>query len=216
MCENCQTDHSNSSLVAENVSDSPAIDCVMPAAGMSSRMGAWKMMLAYRQHTILDESLENALGFCSRVILITGFRSDELHQRYANDNRILVVHNQNYQQGIFSSMQFGAKFVESEHFFISHGDMPCIDASIYRAMWQSCCEQRCSKQVIFPGTERKWGHPALIPKSAITNIITASPTATMKPILKEHGIHFLNMTTEAIHFDVDTPEEYNRLLYKSI
>lgn len=33
-------------------------DCLITAAGLSSRMGAWKLMLPYRQSTILDESLK--------------------------------------------------------------------------------------------------------------------------------------------------------------
>lgn len=183
------------------------IDCVMPAAGMSSRMGLWKMMLTYRQHTILDESIENALGFCSRVILVTGYRGDELEKRYANDKRITLVHNKDFRLGIFSSMQLGSRFVKSEHYFICHGDMPCVTKDIYQTMWQYRGEQ-----VVFPGSERKWGHPALIPQDVISKISVESPTANMKPILKAHGIHFLNMTTNGIHFDVDTPEEYNKLL----
>lgn len=48
------------------------VDCVMPAAGLSSRMGSWKVMLPYSHHTILDESIENALRFCSRVKKLMG------------------------------------------------------------------------------------------------------------------------------------------------
>ena len=33
-------------------------DCLITAVGLSSRMGAWKLMLPYRQSTILDESLK--------------------------------------------------------------------------------------------------------------------------------------------------------------
>ena len=187
--------------------NSDSIDCVMPAAGMSSRMGVWKMMLTYRKHTILDESIENALGFCSRVILVTGFRADELVDRYCNDKRILLVNNQHYEQGIFSSMQAGSKYVESEHYFICHGDMPCVDKQIYQQMWQYRGEL-----CVFPGTERKWGHPALIPATVIKKITSKPATVTMKPILKEHGIHFLDMDNPDIHFDVDTPEEYQQLI----
>ncbi len=59
-------------------------DCLITAAGLSSRMGAWKLMLPYRQSTILDESLKNALVLCDRIILVVGHRADELISRYAN------------------------------------------------------------------------------------------------------------------------------------
>lgn len=60
-----------------------AIDCIITAAGLSSRMGQWKMMLPWEQGTILDTSIKNALQFCSRIILVTGYRGNELHERYA-------------------------------------------------------------------------------------------------------------------------------------
>lgn len=183
------------------------IDCVMPAAGLSSRMGQWKMMLAYRHHTILDQSIENALKFCQRVILITGYRSDELRHRYSNHPQIKLVENKHYQQGLFSSMQLGVSYVESDYFFICHGDMPCIDKGIYQAMWQ-----HRSELCVFPGNQDCWGHPALIPSSLITQIMSKSPIDSMRPILQTHGITFLHKADPAIHFDVDTQEAYKQLL----
>ena len=68
-----------------------AIDCIITAAGLSSRMGQWKMMLPWEQGTILDTSIKNALQFCSRIILVTGYRGNELHERYANQSNITNI-----------------------------------------------------------------------------------------------------------------------------
>ncbi len=67
------------------------LDCVMPAAGLSSRMGDWKLMLPYQQYTILDASIENALSFCRRVILVVGYRGAELIEKYRLVNLFYVV-----------------------------------------------------------------------------------------------------------------------------
>ena len=71
-----------------------AIDCIITAAGLSSRMGQWKMMLPWQQGTILDTSIKNALQFCSRIILVTGYRGNELHERYANQSNITIIQTQ--------------------------------------------------------------------------------------------------------------------------
>ncbi|WP_152906355.1 NTP transferase domain-containing protein, partial [Klebsiella aerogenes] len=34
------------------------VDCIITAAGLSSRMGQWKMMLPWRGTTILDASIK--------------------------------------------------------------------------------------------------------------------------------------------------------------
>ncbi|MDS6632108.1 NTP transferase domain-containing protein [Klebsiella michiganensis] len=49
-------------------------------AGLSSRMGKWKMMMPWGEGTILDSALASALAFCDRVVLVTGFRGDELYR----------------------------------------------------------------------------------------------------------------------------------------
>ena len=55
--------------------------CIMLAAGLSSRMGKWKMMLPWGKGTILDSALASALAFCDRVVLVTGFRGGVSHIR---------------------------------------------------------------------------------------------------------------------------------------
>lgn len=82
-----------------------AIDCIITAAGLSSRMGQWKMMLPWQQGTILDTSIKNALQFCSRIILVTGYRGNELHERYANQSNITIIHNPDYAQGLLTSVK---------------------------------------------------------------------------------------------------------------
>ncbi|WP_407675665.1 glycosyltransferase family protein [Photobacterium frigidiphilum] len=36
---------------------------------------------------------------------------------------------------MFGSIQVGVSEVRSEHFFICHGDMPCVSADIYQQVW---------------------------------------------------------------------------------
>ncbi len=49
------------------------IDCIIPAAGYSKRMGKWKPLLPLKNKTILDWSIDNAIKGGCRVILVTGF-----------------------------------------------------------------------------------------------------------------------------------------------
>ncbi|WP_419831933.1 NTP transferase domain-containing protein [Endozoicomonas atrinae] len=113
------------------------VDCLITAAGLSSRMGRWKMMLPFSSRdpnresnkeldgseTILDCSIANALCFCQRVILVTGYRGEEIHSRYENHPRIKLVHNPSYSLGLFSSIQTGISHCETDYLFITHGDM---------------------------------------------------------------------------------------------
>ncbi|WP_375749013.1 molybdenum cofactor cytidylyltransferase [Vibrio sp. HN007] len=187
------------------------VDCVMPAAGLSSRMGSrWKMMLPYRHHTILDESIENALTFCSRVILVTGHRSDELVDRYRNKKGVKLIVNTHFKQGMFSSIQQGVEAVKTDHFFISHGDMPCISTDVYQRVWE-----RGGNHTVFPGTLEKPGHPVLLPASLIEKIAASPYDGKMKKIIFSGEVKFAEINSKGIHFDVDTPEAYDTLCHMS-
>ena len=76
---------------------------------------------------MLDASIKNARRFCSRIILVTGFRHQELAQRYIHDAQIKIVYNPDYQSGLFTSVQAGAAHVQTEYCFLTHGDLPCLD-----------------------------------------------------------------------------------------
>ncbi len=133
-------------------------DCLITAAGLSSRMGAWKLMLPYRQSTILDESLKNALVLCDRVILVVGHRADELISRYANHPRIRLVHNHDYAQGLGSSIRAGLAACSSDHLFVSHGDLPCIPRGVPHAL------AGAGDETLFPSYQGKLATPCCCPE----------------------------------------------------
>lgn len=194
--------------------DSPEIqqiDCVMPAAGLSSRMGQWKLMLPYRDGVLLDASIDNALGFCTRVILVGGHRFDELAARYQGRANITLLHNADYQQGMFRSIQIGAAEVKTSHFFISHGDMPCVTPAIYQTMWQQCGEG-----ALFPGNPEQPGHPVLLPVGLVPAILAAPPASQMRKIIATGPERYLGLSDQAIWRDIDTPDAYQVLLDDSL
>ncbi|MFI8415132.1 NTP transferase domain-containing protein [Serratia sp. NPDC078593] len=182
------------------------IECVMLAAGMSTRMGKWKMMLPYADSTILDNAIANALGFCHRVILVGGFRGDELADRYCQQSQVQVVQNADYRSGMFSSIQTGVQYVRGKHFFLALGDMPCVSDWVYAALWQEKGEF-----TLIPRCYQGKGHPVLLPASIIPRIITAAPEITMKQVIGQQDYRFLDVGNQAIHLDIDTPQQYQQL-----
>ncbi len=82
-----------------------AIDCIIYRRRIIIKNGAMEMMLPRQQGTILDTSIKNALQFCSRIILVTGYRGNELHERYANQSNITIIHNPDYAQGLLTSVR---------------------------------------------------------------------------------------------------------------
>ncbi|WP_263079032.1 NTP transferase domain-containing protein [Endozoicomonas sp. Mp262] len=191
------------------------VSCLITAAGLSSRMGQWKMMLPFgpKGRTILDYSIANALKFCHQVILVTGHRSDELQDRYQAQPRLRIVQNPSYRLGLFSSIQTGIRHFQSQdcqgdYLFISHGDMPLISDTVFEKLWN----QR-QQDTLFPVVNTSGqmaGHPVLIHGSVFHTILTAPVESRMKAVLQSGPHRYIPVADPAIHKDIDTPECYQQ------
>ncbi|MDR5013649.1 molybdenum cofactor cytidylyltransferase [Aeromonas veronii] len=182
-------------------------DCIITAAGLSSRMGTWKMMLPYCQGTMLDASLKNALAFCQRVILVVGHRGEELEARYGSRPDIVVVHNPDYRQGLGSSIRSALAASDADYLFISHGDLPCIPRDVYQQLWQARGEF-----ALFPSYEGEAGHPVLLPKSLARELAAAPAQGSVRRWLLQRSHRSIPVESPAILFDIDTPERYQALI----
>jgi len=67
------------------------IDCLVPAAGLSERMGSWKPLLPFGDSTIVETVVANALAVCSRVILVVGYRGKDLGARFSTETHVIIV-----------------------------------------------------------------------------------------------------------------------------
>lgn len=176
----------------------------MLAAGLSSRMGKWKMMMPWGDGTILDSALASALAFCDRVVLVTGFRGAELAARYQDHPGIEVVFNPQYQCGMFSSVQCGVSHIHGSRFFLALGDMPEVTPGVYRRLWACPDTETC----FIPAYERGKGHPVLLPQHAISLIRRAPEGATLRDIIGQMAVRVIPVNSQGIHWDVDTPQQY--------
>lgn len=163
-------------------------------------------MLPWQEGTILDASIKNALQFCSRVILVTGYRANELHSRYANHKDIIIVHNPNYTQGLFSSITAAVSTVESEYCFITHGDMPCLNKEIFNKIWQLRGDG-----ALLPHFNGVPGHPILLPLTCLIQAVSHASMGSMRQALLA-GIHYsVALDDERIILDIDTPDDFKRI-----
>jgi molybdenum cofactor cytidylyltransferase len=179
------------------------VDCIMVAAGRSERMGRWKPLLPFRGGTIVAAVVSAALAACYRVILVTGFRGDELAALFAAEPRVAAVRNPDWELGMFSSIQRGAAHVQTDRFFISLADMPFIDPAVYRALLETE-----GADFVFPVHGGLRGHPVLLSDHARTALLAADPrTGSMKEIARRLSAIEVPWTDNSVLRDIDTPED---------
>lgn len=161
------------------------------------------MMLPWHEGTILDASIKNALQFCNRVILVSGYRATEIHHRYMNQTNIIITYNPDYAQGLFTSIRVGAATVRSEYCFITHGDMPELDRDIFRKIWALRNES-----ALIPCYQGQPGHPILLSKKCLLQAISQPNVSSMRQALLRGKHNIIEMNDPRITLDIDTPEDF--------
>lgn len=197
--------------------DGPAgYDCLLLAAGGSTRMGAWKPLLPWRGATVIEWSVRHALEFCRRVLLVSGYRGAELRALFAGRPGVETVENPGWRRGMLSSIQAGAARVESGRFFIALGDMPLVGGGIYRllAMRLEAAAPATGgpegggRQAARPVCGGRTGHPVLLDRSLVPRILAADPALSMRDLLREVEVLEVPAADGSVLIDLDTPADY--------
>lgn len=179
-------------------------DCVLLAAGLSTRMGHWKIVLPYGDSTVIESAVARALTAVRRAILVTGFRADELEMMFAGHPDVTTVRNEGYRRGMFSSVRTGAAEVRTERFFVLPGDMPGIRSHTYTELLEA---ERAP--VVRPEYRGKSGHPVLLDNSVRKAILAEPDDSNLGEVLGRFPSSGLPVDDENVLCDLDTPEDYN-------
>ena len=179
-------------------------DCVIPAAGNSSRMGTWKPVLPFGGSTMVETVVSTALRACPRVILVTGYRGAELAARFPGETRVLVVHNPGWERGMFSSIQVGVAQVRTRRFFVTLADLPWIGPEVYGALLSG----DDGSDVVFPVYGGRRGHPVLF-RERVKPAVAAADAASgsMRGIARGFREAEIPWPDASVIRDVDTPAD---------
>ncbi len=190
-------------------------DCVIVAAGASTRMaGAWKPLLPFGSSTIIQTTVGTALSAGLRVVLVLGFRGEELTGLFAHENRVTIARNPDWELGLLGSVLCGMKQALGDAVFSMNADKPLVKTEVYRlvtAEYTRRTKAGLPLVPLFASYQGKAGHPVLIPREIGLQASSLPPNARMRDHLKPYAPELVECGDEAVLLDIDTPEEYERL-----
>ena len=178
-------------------------DCIIVAAGRSSRMKSWKPGLAWGDSTILETMVDTALDAGCRVIVVGGYRFRMTSGLLAGRDNVTVVRAWRWRKGMDVSIRRGIREVISRRFFVVPADMPLIRASDYRRLLGEK-----GGSVIRPVRGDVPGHPVLFSSKAIPVLLKATPGTALRHSLKHLNKRSIKWDHDGVVMDLDTTEEY--------
>lgn len=179
---------------------------LIAAAGRSRRTSPrYKMELDFDGKTLLEKCLESMMPFCSRVLVVGGHNIDILRARLAGYPDVEVIDNPRFDEGMFSSIQEGARHIRAGRFFFLPGDYPCVSPEVYRRMLA------CHSDVVIPVYGNRSGHPVLLNSGLIRELLEGGYN-NLREFIASRPTSRVDVDCPGILLDVDTLEDYQKAL----
>jgi len=119
------------------------------------------------------------------------------------------VLNENWQSGQFSSLKTGLSNLGGKYSraMITLVDHPYVDQNTYYQLIEDSHDN--SDHIIIPIYKKRRGHPIIIPKSIIDEVISAPDDSILRDIISGHKEMIREITVDdpGILRDIDTIEE---------
>jgi molybdenum cofactor cytidylyltransferase len=195
------------------------ISAIVLAAGASSRMGQAKAALPLGQtgETVAARVVRTLLdGGVPEVVVVAGAHIDAVRAAMpAHEPRARVIEHPGWQQGQLSSLLAGLDAIDDpllEGAMVTLVDVPLVRSTTVAeviAAWR-----RTRAPIVRPADGDRHGHPVMFDRSIFADLRAADPNTGAKAVFAIHRDRIVNVEVKdpGAFEDVDTPEDYRRIL----
>lgn len=186
---------------------------IVPAAGLSSRMGAFKPLLPLGSSTLLESAVRSCVqAELDPILVVTGHRSEEIAGRL-RASPAKLVENRCFLTGMFSSVLAGLQTLPAgvAGCFVLPGDMPLVKPSTFATLIAAF--QRTGKSLVQPEYDGYKGHPPLLGSKLFPGLVSFTATGGLRAYLHQHPVDSVIVSVDdpGVLMDADTPADYQQL-----
>lgn len=189
------------------------VSAILLAAGASKRMGKLKQLLPLGGCPTIVRCLEGIRGASvDDIVVVVGANGDEI-MAAINKFAVTIVRNETPEADMSESVRVGLKKVSPacSGILVCLADHPMVKAETLIRMCR--CHAAQPHAIILPVYRGEKGHPPLLPRELLSEI-DAFPT--LRDLIQEHSeeVHYLAVNDEGVVLDMDTWEDYQRMLLR--
>jgi molybdenum cofactor cytidylyltransferase len=185
---------------------------VVPAAGLSRRMGQEKILLPYGRSTLLETILET-LASAGITDVVAVLRPDlpEAAER-ANRAGARVLINAHPEEEMIVSIRLGLETLSPEirAVLIWPADHPAVSLATIELLARRADPARA----LLPSYRSRRGHPALIGRDLLPSIEKIPPREGLRHLwrMRPESLIEIPVEDQGVVQNVDTPEDYRQLI----
>lgn len=193
------------------------LTCIIPAAGLSSRMGDFKPLMKLNNKTMIENTINSMLDAgVDRCIVILGHRGKEIEEIIKDKKNVICIYNYNYKNSdMLYSIKLGFNYINKldniDGSFVLPADIPLINSNTIRDLIKTFYIEK--PKVIFPSYKKRQKHPPLISKECFKDIINFNEDGGLKNILSKYKKETFYMECDDFGccLDADTNKQFNTL-----
>ncbi len=185
---------------------------IVLAAGSSSRLGEPKQLLEYKGKTLLRHTLDEASKITSQIVVVTGEKNPRITEQISCFHEI---QNENRAEGMASSLKVGLQetirlFPDTEQFIFTVCDQPFISASVFKALIEK--KKNSPKGIVASAYADTLGVPVLFSSTYTEKLFNLNGQEGARKLIQQYRDNTDSVSFEAGSWDIDTPEDYKKLI----
>ena len=197
---------------------------IILAAGESRRMGQPKQLLPFGDKTMLECVIDAFRSpHVDEIRVVLGYKAEEISAKIGSQAgtpvppEIMVVKNERYPQGMFTSMQAGLRDLPkgTKIVMLAVCDQPRLKRLTVETLIEKFKNER--HKILIPSYNGRQGHPPLLRAEYAKEILAMDKSMTLKHFYAKHAddIARLVVEDEGVLIDIDDRETYERELKKT-
>jgi molybdenum cofactor cytidylyltransferase len=191
---------------------------IILAAGMSSRMGtANKLLLKYKNHTIIEEVFHNiSSSKIDDILIITGFEHDRIYRLFENklSHKIKIIQNMNYKKGRSESIKCAIRdiFHKTDAALFMVADKPGVNHNlINRALIRF---KKDIPPILYVKTPNGRGHPIIFSKTLFDEFLKFEGDQIGNDLVNKYAGSLSELDDKNLQIDINNEKDYNLILRK--
>ena len=190
------------------------VSAILLAAGESQRMGGInKLMLAVEGEPLLRHTLKTLLASrLGEVVVVLGHQAEEA-RILLHELEVRIVVNKDYLEGQMSSVHCGLEALTRpcDGVMICLTDQPLLTAQDIDVLIDAF--DRHGGSIIVPTYQGRRGNPIVLAYAHREEILGGGRNLGCKRLIERNPdlVRTVEMDTDHMVFDLDTPEDYARL-----
>jgi molybdenum cofactor cytidylyltransferase len=190
------------------------IGAIILAAGDSSRLGRPKQLLNYAGQSLLQHSIDSAAASGAQPVVVVLGSNAELIKKQIGDNKVHVVINNEWNEGMASSIRCGLNTIlelnpSIEGIILLLCDQPHVTRALLANLMAT--HRETGKLIVASYYRDTFGPPVFFHKTMFPGLLLLNGDVGAKGLISQHTseMHFISFVEGTV--DIDTEGDYQNL-----